>query len=135
MQALYMFESIEHNIEDICSFNWLEEEHSRETLTFSEEIIRGTLDKIDRIDDIIKKYAKNWKFERIEKIDKTILRMSIFSLLEQQNVPPVVTINEAIELGKRFGGENSGTFINGILDSVRKNELKISDNSKNENKT
>jgi N utilization substance protein B len=124
MQALYMFESISYSVEDICTFNWVDDTVSQDALSFSRKIITGTLDNIEIVDDIIKKYTKNWKFDRIEKIDKTILRMSIYSLLNLKDIPPAVTINEAIELGKEFGGENSGTFINGILDSVRKYELK-----------
>lgn len=123
MQALYMLDSVEYTLDEICQFSWVQEDVAGEALDFSRKIIKGTLDNIAEIDDIIKKYTKNWKFERIEKIDKTILRMSIFSLLKMEDIPPAVTINEAIELGKKFGGENSGTFINGILDSVRKNEL------------
>ncbi|HRX17255.1 MAG TPA: transcription antitermination factor NusB [Spirochaetota bacterium] len=123
LQALYMIDSVESSVDQICSFDWLNELYDQDTLNFSEKIIRGTLHKIDQIDDIIKRYAKNWKFDRIERIDKTILRMSIFSLQELTEIPAAVTINEAIELGKIYGGENSGTFINGILDSVRKHEL------------
>ncbi|MDA3899269.1 MAG: transcription antitermination factor NusB [Spirochaetes bacterium] len=123
MQALYMLNSVDCSIDEICTFEWLPEPSDQDTLTFSEKIIRGTLHKIEQIDDIIIRYAKNWKFDRIESIDKTILRMSIYSLQNLTEIPAAVTINEAIELGKRFGGDNSGTFINGILDSVRKHEL------------
>ncbi len=123
LQALYMFETNHPDISTILDFSWLEEEATEETLDFSEKLVRGTIQNITEIDDIIIRYAKNWKFERIETIDKTVLRMSIYSLLFQKDIPAPVTINEGIELAKLYGGENSGTFVNGILDTVRKNEL------------
>ncbi len=122
MQGLYMLESIDYAVEEICSFSWIQNEADADALDFSRKLITGTIDNLSEIDDIIKRHAKNWKFERIERIDKTILRMSVYSLKYLKDIPPAVTINEAIELGKEFGGENSGTFINGILDSVRKHE-------------
>lgn len=118
-----MFETNHPDISTILDFSWLEEEATEETLDFSEKLVRGTIQNITEIDDIIIRYAKNWKFERIETIDKTVLRMSIYSLLFQKDIPAPVTINEGIELAKLYGGENSGTFVNGILDTVRKNEL------------
>jgi len=123
LQALYMFETNHPDLGSILDFSWIEEEANEETLDFSEKLVRGTIQNITEIDDIIKRYTKNWKFERIETIDKTVLRMSIYSLLFQKDIPAPVTINEGIELAKLFGGENSGTFVNGILDAVRKNEL------------
>ena len=123
LQALYMYETNHPDIASILDFSWLEEEANEETLDFSEKLVRGTIQNITEIDDIIIRYAKNWKFERIETIDKTVLRMSIYSLLFQKDIPAPVTINEGIELAKLYGGENSGTFVNGILDTVRKNEL------------
>lgn len=123
LQALYMFETNHPDLSSILDFSWLEEETTQETIEFSEKLVRETIQNISEIDDIIKRYAKNWKFDRIETIDKTVLRMSIYSLLFQKDIPAPVTINEGIELAKLYGGENSGTFVNGILDAVRKNEL------------
>jgi N utilization substance protein B len=75
---------------------------------------------MEEIDQLIKKNAKNWKFDRIDTIDKSILRISIYSMLYSTDIPLNVTINEAVELAKKFGGDHSGQFINGILDAIKK---------------
>ncbi len=85
---------------------------------FSEAIVQGVLDHWREIDRLIERYSENWSLERIASIDRTILRIAIFELLYREDIPPKVTLNEAVDLGKRFGSENSGGFINGILDRI-----------------
>jgi transcription antitermination factor NusB len=79
------------------------------------------------IDALIKKYARNWSFERLSLVAMAILRISICAMLFYPDIPVVVTINEGIELGKIYGGENSGQFINGILDSIKNSEIRRED--------
>lgn len=86
-------------------------------------ITKGVTDHIDELDEIIAKSAPEWPINQIAKIDLEILRMSIFELYIAKEVPPKVAIDEAIELGKEYGGENSGKFINGVLGTVVKNYL------------
>ena len=78
----------------------------------------GVTEKAAEIDEIIKKYSKHWKFERISRISLSILRMAVYELLYIDDIPPKVTINEAVELAKRFDDDNGYTFINGILGAV-----------------
>ena len=85
---------------------------------FGEELAVGTIACIDEIDPIIRERAKNWDFDRIAKVDLTILRLALYELLHRPDIPPVVTINEAIELAKQFSGPDSRRFVNGILDQV-----------------
>jgi N utilization substance protein B len=80
------------------------------------------VDNKEEIDDIIPKYLKNWKYDRILSIDRNILRIGVAELVFRDDIPYKVTINEAIELAKRFGDEKSGSFINGVLDNIVKNE-------------
>jgi len=94
----------------------------REYFAFAEELVHGTLEHIEEIDAEILAHAANWKFERIAKVDLSILRLAIYELLHRRDIPPVVTINEAIELGKLFSNLDSKRFINGILDQM-KNKL------------
>ena len=89
---------------------------------FSKELVRGVLDKLKDVDEIIPNYLKNWKYDRILSIDRNILRMGVYELVFRQDIPYKVTINEAIELAKRFGDEKSGSFVNGVLDNIVKNE-------------
>ncbi len=86
---------------------------------FSSVLILGTCKNLPHIDDILTRFSENWRLSRMSKIDRNILRLSIYELMYLSDIPPVVTINEAVELGKRFGTEESGSFINGILDKIR----------------
>jgi len=87
-------------------------------LEFIDQTIAGILEKQKDIDSQISKAAPEWPLEQISLIDKTILRIAIFELLFTENIPPKVAINEAVELGKTFGGQNSSKFINGVLGTV-----------------
>lgn len=89
-----------------------------ESLDFAEELVRGVRDHRARIDGVISEKSKNWSLERMSKVDLGILRMAIFELLFRADIPKNVTINEAIEVAKKFGTKDSPAFINGILDEV-----------------
>lgn len=124
LQGLYMYEVSKTPVENITEFQWLDGEAIDDSKGFAVELIKGVISNIEELDQIIRRYSKNWKFERLSIIDKSILRLAIFEMIFKKDIPAVVTINECIELGKTFGGENSGQFINGILDAVNKHELR-----------
>jgi len=86
---------------------------------FSAELIDGILANQPAIDDQIKKYVANYDIGRIAAVDRNILRLAIYEMLFCKDVPPIVSINEAIEIAKRFGSEDSGRFVNGVLDRLR----------------
>lgn len=118
MQSLYAHEiskdPIPHIIENI--FGELRE-HADE-FSFAQNLLQLTVEHQSSIDAIIKKKATNWNFDRIALIDRLLLRMGICELYYFEDIPPKVTINETIEIAKRFSTEKSGQFINGILDSI-----------------
>lgn len=88
---------------------------------FFEQTLQGLTSHIDEIDRIIMVSVKNWKFDRISLVDKSILRLGTFELFYSDfSIPHAVVINEAVELAKKFGTEESGAFVNGVLDAVRK---------------
>ncbi len=89
---------------------------------FSKFLIMGVSDNLADLDKIISAHAKNWNISRMAIVDKNILRMGVFELLYTKDIPPRVTINECVELAKKFGDTDSPKFINGILDSVYKKE-------------
>lgn len=91
---------------------------------FSDSLVKGTCQNLASIDERISKYADNWDISRMAVIDKNILRMATFELLYLDDVPPNVSINEAIELAKKYGDIDSGKFVNGILDKIKKQECK-----------
>ena len=86
---------------------------------FLKRLVLGVLEHFSELDQLIEKYSENWRLDRINIIDRSILRMALFELLCCEEIPPKVTINEAIDLGKRYGSEDSGSFINGILDRIQ----------------
>ena len=86
---------------------------------FAEELIHGTLEHLEAVDSEMKEYAANWTFDRIAKVDLSVLRLAIFELLQRRDIPPIVSINEAIELGKIYSTPDSKRFINGILDKMK----------------
>ena len=89
---------------------------------FLRRLVLGVLKHREELDRLIERYSENWRLDRIDVIDRNILRMALFELLYCEDIPPKVTINEAIDLGKRYGSEDSGSFINGILDRIQ-NEI------------
>ena len=94
-------------------------EKPRDHYAYAEEIIQGVILHQEEIDGHIRTLAQNWDFDRITKIDLAILRLAIFEMLRRQDVPPVVSINEAIDLSKQFSNADSKRFINGILDRLK----------------
>ena len=86
---------------------------------FADPLIRGTLEHRDEADVIIKKHAQNWDLHRIAAVDRNILRLAIFEMLHREDIPPVVSINEAVDIAKKFSTQDSGKFVNGILDKIR----------------
>lgn len=94
-------------------------EHPRDHYSFGEELIQGVIAHVTEIDERIKGLAHNWEFDRIAKIDLTILRIAMFEMLFRKDIPPVVSINEAIDLSKQFSNADAKRFINGILDRLK----------------
>ena len=90
-----------------------------ETRLFAEPLIKGVLEHRDAIDEQIKKHAKNWDFHRIAAVDRNIMRLAIYEMLHRQDIPPVVSINEAVDIAKKFSTQDSGKFVNGILDKIK----------------
>ena len=101
-----------------------------ETRLFAEPLIRGVLQHRNEIDEHIKKHAKNWDFHRIAAVDRNVMRLAIYEMLHRDDIPPVVSINEAVDIAKKFSTQDSGKFVNGILDKVRGEILRPSRNVK-----
>jgi transcription antitermination protein NusB len=89
------------------------------TRLFADPLIRGTIQQRDEIDDWIRRFVKNWEIHRIAAVDRNILRLAIHEMLLRPDIPPVVSINEAVDIAKKFSTEESGKFVNGVLDRIR----------------
>ena len=86
---------------------------------FAQPLIDGMLAHLSEIDERIRRYTENYDIGRLSPVDRNVLRLAIYEMLFRNDIPPVVSINEAIELAKTFGGNDSGRFVNGILDRVK----------------
>ena len=91
----------------------------RKSREFAEKLIRGAIEKKLDIDSSIEKFAKKWKIDRMAIVDRNIMRIATYEMLFCPEIPPVVSINEAVEIAKSFGGEESSSFINGILNGIK----------------
>jgi N utilization substance protein B len=93
---------------------------------FAETLIRGVLEHREELDLKLQKYIRNWDMSRMAVVDRNVLRMAVYELFFREDIPPVVSLNEAIEIAKRFSTKDSGKFVNGILDRVRQDILRPS---------
>jgi transcription antitermination factor NusB len=107
---------------------------SRESVRpFSRQLVLGVCEKKKELDELIRQASKNWRLERMARLDRCILRLAAFEISYLEDIPPKVSIDEALEIGKKFGGKDSASFINGVLDSiystlVRQGQLKKQEN-------
>lgn len=91
-----------------------------EAFVYAQELVRGTLDNLEKIDGMIRGQADNWRLERMPPVDRNILRLAVYEMLHERETPKLVVLDEAIELAKKFGSEQSGRFVNGLLDGLLK---------------
>lgn len=103
------------SIDEILQRNIERYQDTIDDTDFIKQVVRGTLDANEELDSIIRPIAPEWPIEQIARIDRNILRLALYELIKAQDAPPKVVINEAVELAKAFGGENSSKFINGVL--------------------
>ena len=86
---------------------------------FFMQLVTGVVELIPRIDPLIERHSKHWKLDRMSCVDRNIMRIAVFEIVRCEDIPPKVSINEAIDIAKKYGTEDSGAFINGIIDSIR----------------
>jgi len=124
VQALYAWEMSHEPLEDLLAFEWLDEEkkarYEPAILDFARLIIAGTIEQIDAIDAQIRRHLEHWSFERLRKVDLAILRVGTYSIVFQRDIAAQISIDEAIEIAKEYGSEDSYRFINGVLDGIRR---------------
>lgn len=120
LQFLYGRELNEYDLKQMFENFWGLNPGKLESRKFAERLIRGTIENLDAIDQVISKHTHNWSIDRIALTDRSILRIASYELIYCDDVPPVVSINEAVDIAKKFSTPESGRFVNGILDKVRK---------------
>ena len=120
LQILYQIDTRKTSTEEALEVIFSRYRFKPEIREFAETLVRGSHHFILPVNSLIKTYAKNWTLDRMATVDRNILRLAIYELLFLENVPPIVSINEAVEIAKRYGTDDSGKFVNGILDNIRK---------------
>ncbi len=106
-------------IETLAQF-WQSNDLQHDPCVFTEELVCGVMEYRPAVDALIQRYADNWDLRRIGRVDRNVLRLAIFELMHRNDIPPAVSINEAIDLAKYFSSSESGRFVNGVLDRTRK---------------
>jgi N utilization substance protein B len=106
--------------DEILTFDWLDKKYDDATIDFARRLVQGTINDLRKIDDHIKRQLEHWDLDRVSYVDRAILRFSTYSLFSQNDVPDTVIINEAIDIAKIFGSDDSYRFVNGVLDGIRK---------------
>lgn len=120
LEALYRIELANDNVEAILKDILNRGKPKLDTQNYAKRLTKETTSHLPKIDKIIKEVAENWEFSRIAIIDKNILRFAICEILYFDDIPPKVSLDEAIEIAKKYSTQNSGRFVNGVLDKVIK---------------
>ena len=120
MQMLYQWELGGNTPEQVGASFFLERKDDSEVESFARELFRGAVGDIERIDKLVRDHSANWRLERMAAVDRSILRVAVYELLHCLETPPHAVINEALEVARRFSGEGSVEFVNGILDTILK---------------
>ncbi len=119
VQALYQIDVAASDLDEALSRFWKSfEPVEREVMDLTDDLVRGVARHRQEIDDAIEAVSTNWRLDRMARVDRNVLRLAAHELLHRPGVPVKVVINEAIQLGKKFGSESSGAFINGVLDKI-----------------
>jgi transcription antitermination protein NusB len=126
LQMLFQWEMGEHRPEDVLSTFFVGRKDDPEVELFARSLFEGTVAEAPAIDQRVREQSEHWRVERMPAVDRNLLRLAIFELLRHPETPQAVVIDEALELARKFSGENSVEFVNGILDGVRK-KLPVTD--------
>jgi N utilization substance protein B len=120
VQFLFQRDFNQGDLEPALADFWLERKAPAKSKAFAEELIRGVLEHHVELDEKLQKYALNWDLKRMGAVDRNVMRAALFEMLYRTDIPPVVSINEAVDLAKELSSEESGKFVNGVLDRARK---------------
>jgi transcription antitermination protein NusB len=119
LQLLFQLDLSPSGLEAAIEAFWSDKKVSDAVRDFAEEIVRGTMQRREALDEVLASMALHWRITRMAVVDRNVLRMALYEFLFQPDTPRVVVIDEAIEIAKKFGNDESGPFINGVLDAIR----------------
>jgi N utilization substance protein B len=121
LQVLYQIDITAEESDAVLNNFWelREEAVTDDVKVFTSELVKGVVQHLTAIDETISRYATNWQLKRMAVVDRNVLRLSCFELTLRADIPPKVSINEAVELAKKYSGPEAGKFVNGILDRIK----------------
>jgi N utilization substance protein B len=124
VQSLYRHDLSGAGLDELLDFSWIDGERktalSIDTEDFARLLIQGTLENIEAVDAAVRRHLEHWDFDRLSRVDLALLRVSAYCLLFQPDIPASVTIDEAVDIARSFGGADSWRFVNGVLDAIRR---------------
>ena len=120
LQMLFQWDVSHEDIERVILTFWDNVEEDASSRTFANLLATGTIENVEAIDRLVERHAENWRLDRMAVVDRNVLRLAVQEFLHDRETPKNVVINEAIEIAKRFSSQEAPQFINGILDSIRK---------------
>jgi len=120
LQMLFQWDITHDSVEQIAVTFWENHEESADVSAFARQLVTHTVEHVEQIDILIQKHAEHWRLDRMAVVDRNLLRLAIGEFLYDKETPKTVVINEAIEIARRFSTQESPQFINGILDSIKK---------------
>ena len=121
LQMLFALEAGGGSAERVIASFWRETPGEPEGREYADQTVRGVMDELESVDELVRKASTNWRIERMARVDRNVLRLGAWELRRAVDVPRAVILDEAVELAKRFGSEESGAFVNGVLDRVASN--------------
>jgi N utilization substance protein B len=130
LRVLFQLEFGNTEPEKAVAQYWENRRILEEIKEYSSWLIKGIIEHQQEVDKLIQSFSKNWRLSRMALVDRNIMRMAVFELLYETNVAPAIVINEAIEIAKKYSGEEAATFVNGILDAVQKSLKKKNKSAK-----
>ncbi len=125
LQILYQLEVGKDDLPSVLNDYWNREEIDKSVREFADTLVAGIRENLAKINEVISKYADNWEIKRMAVVDRNILRLATYELLFVKDIPPKVSINEAIDLAKKYGDSESSKFVNGVLDKIKKMETPL----------
>ncbi|MCX7030312.1 MAG: transcription antitermination factor NusB [Spirochaetes bacterium] len=124
VQSLYRHDLSGAGIDELFDFSWIDGERAAaladETVAFARLLIQGTLENLGAVDAAVRRHLEHWDFSRLQRVDLALMRVSVYCLLFQPDIPASVTIDEAVDIARAFGGADSWRFVNGVLDAVHR---------------
>ena len=119
LQMLYEYDVGRNPTDEILRTFWKMNNHPDGVADFANQLFTGTVERLEEIDAVIQQNTKNWRLVRLAAVDRNVLRLAVFELLSDTRTPETVVINEALEIARKFSTQESATFVNGVLDSIK----------------